>query len=316
MCRHLAYLGPPVSLAELMFDGANSLARQAWAPTMMRQGGTVNVDGFGVGWFPTVPAKPGAAGVVPAEPGAAGVVPAEPGAAETVPAKPGAAETARAKECAGETVAAEAGTAPVARPVDSPLRYRRTGPVWNDHGFAEIATVVRTGAAMAAVRSATVGMPISEEACAPFRHGPLLFSHNGVLPGWPGCATGLVEGLSPAALLTARATDSALLWVLLRARLDAGQAPADAVRDLVGEVGASVPGARLNLLLTDGVTVIATTWTHSLFVQHAPGRLVVASEPLDEDEGWAEVPDARLLVATRDGVEITPIHPISVPSRG
>ncbi|ASO19800.1 glutamine amidotransferase [Actinoalloteichus hoggarensis] len=281
MCRHLAYLGPPVSLAELMFDGANSLAGQSWAPTMMRRGGTVNVDGFGVGWFP-------------------------PDAAE--PAAPGAAEAGRRP---GARV-----VSPTARTVAPPLRYRRTGPIWNDHGFAEVATVVRTPAALAAVRSATTGMPISEEACAPFRSGPWLFSHNGVLPGWPDCAAGLVTDLPAAALLTEGATDSALLWALLRARIDAGSPPADAVRDLVGEVGELIPGARLNLLLTDGETVFATTWTHSLFVQHAPGRLVVASEPLDEDGDWAEVPDARLLVATRDKVEITPIHPTSVPSRG
>ena len=32
MCRHLAYLGPPIALADLLFDAPHSLARQARAP--------------------------------------------------------------------------------------------------------------------------------------------------------------------------------------------------------------------------------------------------------------------------------------------
>ena len=52
MCRHLAYLGPPVSLAELVLDPPHSLLRQSYAPKDMRGGGTVNADGFGIGWFP------------------------------------------------------------------------------------------------------------------------------------------------------------------------------------------------------------------------------------------------------------------------
>ncbi|MFD0822421.1 ergothioneine biosynthesis protein EgtC, partial [Micromonospora zhanjiangensis] len=52
MCRHLAYLGPPLSLAALLYDPPHALARQSWAPVDMRGGGTVNADGFGVGWYP------------------------------------------------------------------------------------------------------------------------------------------------------------------------------------------------------------------------------------------------------------------------
>ena len=52
MCRHLAYLGPTVSLAELVLDPPHSLQRQSYAPQDMRGGGTVNADGFGLGWYP------------------------------------------------------------------------------------------------------------------------------------------------------------------------------------------------------------------------------------------------------------------------
>ena len=50
MCRHLAYLGPPASLRSVLIDPPHGLYRQAWAPR--RQGhGTMNADGFGVGWY-------------------------------------------------------------------------------------------------------------------------------------------------------------------------------------------------------------------------------------------------------------------------
>ena len=51
MCRHLAYLGPPVSLHALLVEPAHSLYRQSWAPRHQRHG-TVNADGYGVGWYP------------------------------------------------------------------------------------------------------------------------------------------------------------------------------------------------------------------------------------------------------------------------
>ncbi|SCK37117.1 ergothioneine biosynthesis protein EgtC [Streptomyces sp. WMMB 322] len=51
MCRHLAYLGPPSSLADLVISPAGGLYEQSWAPRMQRYG-TVNADGFGLGWYP------------------------------------------------------------------------------------------------------------------------------------------------------------------------------------------------------------------------------------------------------------------------
>jgi dimethylhistidine N-methyltransferase/ergothioneine biosynthesis protein EgtC len=62
MCRHLAYLGPEVPLAELLTAPAHSLYEQSWAPRLQRYG-TVNADGFGFGWYPGPDAGPD-----PAEP--------------------------------------------------------------------------------------------------------------------------------------------------------------------------------------------------------------------------------------------------------
>lgn len=50
MCRHIAYLGPSVALGELLTRPPHALVRQSWEPRRQKYG-TVNADGFGVGWY-------------------------------------------------------------------------------------------------------------------------------------------------------------------------------------------------------------------------------------------------------------------------
>lgn len=237
MCRHLAYLGPPLTLRALLFDPPHSLLRQSWAPRDMRGGGTINADGFGVGWYP------------------------------------------------------DGGGAPV--------RYRRAQPMWSDPTVAELAAVTSAGAVLAAVRSATVGMAIVDTAAAPFAEGRWLFSHNGVVRGWPDSVVPLAAELPVRDLLTLDATtDSALLWALVRHRLRAGDTPARAVAATVTSVAAAAPGSRLNLLLTDGYTVVASAAGHALSIRTTPASVLLVSEPHDDEPGWREVPEGQLVEAT------------------
>ena len=57
MCRHLAYLGPPITLQDLIAAPPHSLFRQSWAPRRQRHG-VVNADGFGAGWYVADRAEP------------------------------------------------------------------------------------------------------------------------------------------------------------------------------------------------------------------------------------------------------------------
>lgn len=50
MCRHLAWVGDPVTLASVMLEAPFSLLRQSYAPRHQEHG-VVNADGFGVGWY-------------------------------------------------------------------------------------------------------------------------------------------------------------------------------------------------------------------------------------------------------------------------
>ncbi|MGH3189874.1 MAG: hypothetical protein ACRDPY_26070 [Streptosporangiaceae bacterium] len=132
MCRQLAYLGPAATLRSVIIEPPHGLYRQGWAPRLQRHG-TVNADGFGVGWY-----------------------------------------------CDGDP---------------EPARYRQAVPIWADESFADVARVTRAPAILAAVRCATSGTDLGPSAVAPFRAGRWLFSHNGVIDGWPDSVAGLAATL-------------------------------------------------------------------------------------------------------------------------
>jgi gamma-glutamyl hercynylcysteine S-oxide hydrolase len=50
MCRHAAYLGPEIALAQFLLAPPHSLEVQAWAPRELRYA-RLNADGFGFGWY-------------------------------------------------------------------------------------------------------------------------------------------------------------------------------------------------------------------------------------------------------------------------
>jgi gamma-glutamyl hercynylcysteine S-oxide hydrolase len=242
MCRHLAYLGPAASLRSVIIEPAHGLYRQGWAPRLQRHG-TVNADGFGVGWY-----------------------------------RDGDPE---------------------------PARYRRAEPIWADESFADVARVTMARAMLAAVRCATAGTDLGPAAVAPFRSGRWLFSHNGVVDGWPGAAEGLAATLPAGALLgLAARTDSALLWALVLHRLEQGLPPGDTLAEVVSVLTDTGVSGRFNLLLTDGQVIAATAAGDTLYYRRRGEEVVVASEPGDDEPGWAEAPEGSLVTAVPGHVHV------------
>jgi dimethylhistidine N-methyltransferase len=282
MCRHLAYVGPPVPLARLLTEPPRGLYEQSWQPRRQRHG-TVNVDGFGMGWYPVEPADEGIVG----------------GQRDGN----GRGAEGRADTGGGQAVGGDAG-------FPLPARYHRAVPVWADGNLPDLARTIRSGAVLAAVRSATEGTTQDESAAAPFRDGRWLFSHNGAVPDW----TRLPTTLTSAELLAMETrSDSALLWAMIARRLRQGEAPAGALAAVIREVAAARPTARLNFLLTDGRTIAASAWGDTLWYRVRAGAVVVASEP-DDVPGtvsgpWREVPDRSLLLATTEGVRVLALRP-------
>jgi gamma-glutamyl hercynylcysteine S-oxide hydrolase len=171
-------------------------------------------------------------------------------------------------------------------------RWRSNRPLWADASFASVASAISAGCVLAAVRSATAGMPADETAAAPFQSGPWLVSHNGV-------ADRTVLGPHP---LAESACDSAQLAAHL---FEFGP---DKAGEFVAQFGRSDPGARLNLLLTDGSRIIATRWGDTLSVLQTGEGVVVASEPYDDDPRWAEIPDRHLVEVAAGTVTLTDLE--------
>ncbi len=183
--------------------------------------------------------------------------------------------------------------------------YRNPMPIWSDPAVDETLRLVSSTAVLAAVRSATAGMPVERSACAPFTDGRWAFSHNGVVFGWPDALVDLASEVPVNDLLTLpAATDSAALWLILRHLLKEYE-PERALRTLVSRVESCSPNPRLNLLLSDGRTLYATTLYHSLSVLSTEDSVTVASEPLDDNPSWNSVDDRKFVIARPGDIDIT-----------
>ncbi|MEY2422144.1 MAG: gamma-glutamyl hercynylcysteine S-oxide hydrolase [Acidimicrobiaceae bacterium] len=183
-----------------------------------------------------------------------------------------------------------------------PARYRKPTPLWSDQTFASLAGAVRSGAFLASVRNASPGLPINEACTAPYTTEQWVFAHNGRILDWhgpTGAGVALRRRLSDASLAAIEgATDSEVLFGLVLDTIADGATAADAIVKVLRLAQDVSPGSRLNLMLTDGVTVAATACGDTLFT-HRDDAVVVASEPFDDSPTWQPVPDDSLVVATR-----------------
>jgi glutamine amidotransferase len=228
MCRHVAWLGAPRSLASVVLERPHGLLQQSYAPRRQTHG-TMNADGWGVGFYDR----------------------------------------------------------------DEPARWRGAKPLWSDASLASVAPHVRSGCVIAAVRSATVGMPPDETAAAPFAGDRWLLSHNGVVDAslLPDQAWRAAESVCDAAVLAA--------YLL---------AEPDELGRRVAEVGWRDPTARLNVLATDGRQLVATVWGDTLSVLETSDGVALASEPWDDDPHWTDLPDRTLVTVDADGVRSEPLE--------
>ncbi|MCV7259644.1 ergothioneine biosynthesis protein EgtC [Mycobacterium shimoidei] len=172
---------------------------------------------------------------------------------------------------------------------DEIRRWRSAAPLWGDVSFTSVAPALRSHCVLAAVRSATVGMPIEVSATAPFTDGRWLLSHNGIVD----------RRIMPVTSSAESICDSAILADLIFAR------GLDALGDVIAELGTADPHARLNILAGNGSRLLATTWGDTLSVLRREDGVVVASEPYDDDPDWEDVPDCHLVEVTADGVTLT-----------
>lgn len=178
-----------------------------------------------------------------------------------------------------------------------PRRWRSASPLWGDTSFASVAPAVRSHCVVAAVRSATVGMPIEISATAPFTDGEWLLSHNGVVD----------RAVLPLPSSAESVCDSAILAATIFGR------GLDELAGTIAEIGAADPLARLNIVAANGSRLLATTWNETLSMLRRPDGVVLASEPYDDDADWADVPDRHLVEVTAEGVTFTALDATKGP---
>jgi gamma-glutamyl hercynylcysteine S-oxide hydrolase len=175
----------------------------------------------------------------------------------------------------------------------APRRWRSSAPLWGDASFESVAPALRSHCVVAAVRSATIGMPIEASSTAPFSDGRWLLSHNGVVD----------RAVLPSAPSAESSCDSALLAAAIFER------GLDALGDTIAEIGAADPDARLNVLAANGSRLLATTWNDSLSILRRDDGVVLASEPYDDDMEWEDVPEYHLVEVTSERVTFTALNP-------
>jgi gamma-glutamyl hercynylcysteine S-oxide hydrolase len=174
---------------------------------------------------------------------------------------------------------------------DVPRRWRSAAPLWGDTSFESVAPALRSRCVVAAVRSATVGMPIEISATAPFTDGHWLLSHNGVVDRTVLPLTSTAESVCDSAILAATIFALGL----------------DVLGETIAQIGSLDPSARLNVLAANGSRILATAWGDTLSILRRDDGVVLASEPYDDDFAWEEVPDRHLVEVTAQGVTITPL---------
>lgn len=201
--------------------------------------------------------------------------------------------------------------------------------------FADVARDIRSTIILGHVRNASVGK-VSTENTHPFKAGRWLFAHNGTITGFEYLKERILGETDPGANLWRRGdTDSehAFAWLISRLARE-GESPERPIADLEGARRTLAEGvarldvwcreaapdepAKLNFLLTDGVSILATRWRHTLHLLEWPVPpekpidgddriIVVASEAIDE-RPWREIPDGSILTVDRAlSARLTPI---------
>ncbi|RMH18869.1 MAG: hypothetical protein D6701_05635 [Gemmatimonadetes bacterium] len=197
-----------------------------------------------------------------------------------------------------------------------PVRLAAAEPVWYDPDLPAALGAVESSAQLAVLRNATVGLFVDRAGLQPFVGG-----------GWAFALNGYVQDFRPRFMRAFRAelpdalygelrgcSDAETLFLLLRARLDAGAPAARALQDLaawvVAEVRAVGAEAQLTMALVGpgeahAVRTGTAERTNTLYAGRGcavgPAGVVVASEPLTDEAVWEAVPEHHALEVRADG---------------
>lgn len=201
-----------------------------------------------------------------------------------------------------------------------PGLYREVLPAWSDCNLKSLSQHIQSPLFFAHVRAST-GASTSRVNCHPFRYENWLFMHNGQIGGYDEIKWEL-ERLIPKAFYSSRngQTDSELLFLLLLSNGLVEYNVDDAVKKTINQIEEIVRSNHINEPLrisacwSDGDKVWALRYASdqhapTLFYKAANNKLIIASEPLDnEKECWTRVPQSHLLFVSGSEVSVRPLQ--------
>lgn len=191
-------------------------------------------------------------------------------------------------------------------------------PAWSNRNLLDMSAKIPTRCFFAHVRDASVGMPVSQSNCHPFKFGPYLWMHNGRLDQFDKFRRLILNDLSDQAFHFIKGnTDSECAFAIfldeiqfnLNVSIEAMKA---AMRQTIHrinqyrvEVGADT-NAFINFAVTNGEFSVFSRYSSnsevrpaSLFYQIKDGNVVVASEPLSENKHeWVKIERNALVTVT------------------
>ena len=221
---------------------------------------------------------------------------------------------------------------------ERPGVYRSVHPAWNDRNLRELAAHIASPLFFAHIRAST-GTAVQETNTHPFRHGRMLFMHNGLVREFPRLRRDLLLAIEPELVAELEgSTDSetlfflALTFGLEEDAITALERMAGFVED-VGEAHGVEHPLQMTVAVSDGVRITAARYssegsTRSLFYstqaralrerhpEHERLQLlsdetrVVVSEPIGSVEGaWNEVPESHVGIVQPGQDELRPFTP-------
>ncbi len=194
---------------------------------------------------------------------------------------------------------------------DLPYIYRNTHPIWSDTNLGHLTRYIESGCVLASVRSATPGLPVDLSNCQPFRYGQILGLHNGFIDNFRHTLYRQMRSAltDPYYSLIQGVTDSEHLFAYtLNQQAEQGSSLSEALalslRNVMDWALASGAGAALNLIFSDGKTLVASRCgtrrpMPSLYWlqddPQFPEAVFIASEPIFASEGWRSFPEQSIL---------------------
>jgi ergothioneine biosynthesis protein EgtC len=286
MCRFLLYIGNPIRLSSLITEPENSLIHQSFASKEREE--PLNGDGFGVAWY--------------------------------------------APEIQNDVAV-----------------FRSITPAWNNQNLRHIASVIRSGCVMAHVRAASSDMAVTELNTHSFGYGEYAFMHNGEIAKFRHLRRALLERLDEAFYeLIEGTTDSECLFAHILQSLAGNETVtaltmSAAVENVIADIVEFSQDRNIsersyiNIALSNGLEAVACRYTNATnreapSLHYHVGKLytcrsgqpqlieadedehsvIVASEPLTDDQSWRVVPNNTLIMV--DSVRAISLSPVNLIS--